>query len=176
VTVLNWVQLLALIAAALYFGLKVLQGWLIVNVSLSVTTERAALEPHRDGLAVAVTITKGPIGSVRIDDTLVRVAHTGAAPTTERLVGTRRVSLDLKQFRIDSDLSELTKNAIYRLPPGESTTWSCWMPVPSGEVCTIEVVVIGHQRPGRLPAQWRASVISLPKTPSLNSPNRENSM
>jgi len=161
-SLLDWVQLLALLAAGVYFTVRVLQGWLIVNVSLSIATERIGLRVGKDGLAIAVTITKGSVGSVRIEDTLVRVVSPNGFVGREPLTGTRRVIIDPVSYQIDPDFQERSKNVLYRFPPGESTVWSCWLEVPSEEVCTVEVVVIGHQRPSRFPAQWRASSVSLP--------------
>jgi hypothetical protein len=72
---LEWAQVFALVFAGLFFMVKLAQGWLMVNMSLSATTERYRGEDvDHDDLALSVTLTKGDNGSVFIMDTSVRVS------------------------------------------------------------------------------------------------------
>ena len=58
-TLLNWAQLAALIAAGVFFALKLGRGWLMVNVSLAGATERRSRGDGRDDLGISITVTKG---------------------------------------------------------------------------------------------------------------------
>jgi len=66
-------QLIALVAAAIFFAIKLAQGWLIVNLSLDAAVQRTTVSPTEDALAVRITVTKGAIGSLRVKEALVRV-------------------------------------------------------------------------------------------------------
>ena len=165
-TALAWAQFTALLAAALFFVVKLLQGWFMVNVSLSGKTERRIREDGYDDLFVTVTVTKGPTGSVRIHDTGVRViCDDGSkigAPKPEELKGAGRLMTTKTRVRTSPDKDWFRRTAarlappqhrldeswsiakdLYRLPPGESTMWSCHLRVPTGQTCTVEVAVVG---------------------------------
>jgi hypothetical protein len=72
VSLLEWAQLAALLLAGLYFIVKLAQGWLMVNLSLSVESERCGRrDGETDDLAISVHLTKGGNGSVRIYDALL---------------------------------------------------------------------------------------------------------
>ena len=68
-----------------------------------------------------------------------------------------------KPYKVDTKWG-LANRGPYRLPPGESSTWSCLVEVPTGESCLIEVVVVGLQWPNGSAGQWRCSLVSLPVT------------
>jgi hypothetical protein len=160
---LDWLQFAAIIAALVYFGWKLVQGWLLVNMSLSGTTERRARGDGQDDLVVAVTLTRGQTGSAAVHETAVRVSWSDdpRAPRTTHLKGTTRLETAKEQlFSLAPGWERADKP--YKLPPGEATTWSCHVEVPTGQVCDIEIVVLGVQWPNRRAGQWRASLVSLP--------------
>ena len=166
-TLLNWVQLVALAMAGLFFLVKVAQGWLMVNLSLSATTERrgVANDLEHDDLALAVTLTKGGNGSVRIQDTAVRVTSGNDVVAEAKLVGTSRLEVSSDPpYRVLTPWKpvESESQGLYRLPPGEGTVWSAHLTVPSRSVCVVQVAILGRQWPTPFPAQWRCSVVSLP--------------
>jgi hypothetical protein len=159
-TALHWAQFAALIAAALFFLFKLAQGWFTVNLSLSGSLDRRAIG-GQDDLAVAVTLTKGAWGSVRVHETAVRVSWEDGECTT-RLLGDRRLLIADRGKSIAPGWQPLHgRGSAYRLPPGEGTTWSCHLLVPTDRTCLIEVVVLGIQWPSMHPAQWRLSLVSL---------------
>jgi hypothetical protein len=165
-TPLAWSQLIALALAALYFAFKVLQGWLVVNVSLSGSVRRAKSSRNTgDLLGVEITVTKGPIGSVIVEQARVRASWDGGAQSIQlfdghRLATTRDAtgrSMLKEPWQVDA------AGGRYRLPPGESAVWSCLLAVPAGVPVVVEAVVLGRQPPSRGAAQWRCSFVSLPE-------------
>jgi hypothetical protein len=158
---LDLAQLVALVLAAAFFAVKLAQGWLIVNVSLAGTVERAPVSDTEDALAVSITVTKGSIGSLRVQEALVRVPA-ALGEQVKPLVGAQRLLLDpTSSHTVDRTWIDRGQRT-YRLPPGESTTWSVDFRVPRGTVCAVEAVVTGLQPPGTVPAQWRCSLVSVP--------------
>lgn len=163
---LNWAQFVALLAAAAYFLIKIAQGWFVVNLTLSGALDRRARGDQLDDLAVAVTLTKGSTGSLRVRNTAVRVVWEGGQTET-RLVGGERLAVreDGTSLVPGWRPQQEGSSRDYRLPPGEGTTWSCRAVVPAGRPCRVEVVVLGRQWPSRFPAQWTLSLVSLPLVP-----------
>lgn len=143
---------------------EVLQGWLMVNVSLDGSTDRRSRGDGKYDLAVYVKISKGGNGSVRIHDSPVRATWEGGKTETAHLSGPHRLARTptppftvLEPWRSDPRLGA------YRLPPGEGTTWSCLLKVPDGQPCIVEVVVLGRQWPNRRLGQWTFTSASLPE-------------
>jgi hypothetical protein len=159
-------QFAALILAGLFFAYKLLTGWLMANLSLSRNLERTTKGDGGDRVVVAITLTKGSLGSAWIHSTEVRASWpdgsvSGTHEGTSRLEiskssGVRTVNQPWQQAA--------RKRPLYRLPPNESTVWSCVIDVPAEATCLIQTIVIGVQSPNRWqPAQWRCSLISVPE-------------
>lgn len=165
---LSWMQMVALALAGLFFLVKLAQGWLMVNLTLAPTLERrrSAHHPEFDDLAVTVTLTKGGNGSVRIQDTAVRVMSGDSIVAEGELAGTSRLEIRSDgSYRLRKPWTPLLRERrnMYRLPPGEGTVWSASLTgAPAGSVCVVEIVVLGRQWPTPAPAQWRCSAVSLP--------------
>jgi hypothetical protein len=183
-TLLEWTQLFALLLAGTFFLVKLGQGWLMVNLSLSGNAKRTPKGDGFDALAVTVTLTKGSIGSVKIHDTDVLVRWSDGSKR-ESLKGTSRIATSPSHssivrlpwqssppYHIVRPWMPPAKRPLYRLPPGESTAWSCVLSVPTEAICVIEAIVIGTQWPNWYPGQWHCSLISLPAEKSLSSGDR----
>lgn len=160
-TALQVAQFVALVGAGLFFLIKLGQGWFMVNMSLSGSTDRRVGEDGTDDLAVSLTVTKGNYGSAQIHDTVVRVEWDGGSSFAE-LIGTERLSVSQRRpYKVNRSFQQSQIRHYYRLPPGEATTWSCRVQVPTGQTCIVEAVVIGRQWPNRRSAQWRCSLVSM---------------
>jgi hypothetical protein len=172
-TLLNWAQFVALVLAGLFFVVKLAQGWLMVNLTLTPETERRVRhDGEHDDLAVSVILSKGGNGSVRIQETSVRVTAEDTVVAEAKLAGTSRLATSPKPpHRVTRPWkpAESESGRLYRLPPGEGTTWSAHLTVPTESAYTVEVVILGRQWPTPFPAQWRCSVVSLP----VDAPNRD---
>jgi hypothetical protein len=164
----------ALVCAGLFFGYKFLSGYLLMNLSLSVTTCRHMRNETTDILVVALKLTKGDRGSTDLHDAKVRVSCTGGETISEVVGADRRTfqtqKLGNSDRRVIDFSSRSAKVPLIRLTPGEETTFSAHFEVPRELICTVEAAVLGS-RP-RWPAirwlfderigQWRASVVSPP--------------
>ena len=180
-TQLDWLQFAALILAGLFFIYKLLTGWLMANLSLSGNLERTTNGDRSDRVVVAITLTKGSLGSVWIHSTAVCASwpagsKSGALEGTwsGELKGAWRLEISKSSgvHTVNQPWQQARKRPHYRLPPNESTVWSCVIDdVPTGATCLIEAVVIGVQSPNRWqPGQWRCSLISVPMKGGLIRP------
>jgi len=58
--------LLAAGGALLFFGYKVIAGWLLLNLSVSLTIEREPVEGGDDHLLVKILLDKGKVDAARL--------------------------------------------------------------------------------------------------------------
>jgi hypothetical protein len=132
VTVLEWAQLVALVAAAGFFFAKAAAGYFLVNMAIDASATRQSLNDTQDAIAVTIRLTKGGNGSLRIHDTLVTVSWPSGEIATvlsgvsrlelQQIKGRGSTSLD-RRVRTRADLST-------GLPPGDATAFSASVPVP----------------------------------------------
>ena len=163
-TVLEWAQLVALVAAAGFFFAKAAAGSFLVNMSVDASVTRQRLPDEQDAIAIAVHLTKGGNGSLRVHDTLVTVYWPGAETTTT-LAGVSRLDLRRvkgRRFEIRQPPRDNPGRPHYGLPPGDATVFSAAVQVPRDVICTIDAVVIGRKWLNRWPGQWRTTIVSLP--------------
>ena len=166
-TVLQWAQLVALVAAAGFFFAKAAAGYFLVNMSIDASATRQRLSDGQDAIAVTVRLAKGGNGGLRIHDTLVTVSWPSGEITTV-LKGVSRPELQRKKaarFHILTPPRENPGRAQYGLPPGDATAFSTSVQVPWDAICTIDAVVIGRKWLNRWPGQWRTTIVSLPASP-----------
>ena len=163
-TVLQWAQLVALVAAAGFFFAKAAAGYFLVNMSIDASATRQSLSNGQDAIGIAVRLTKGGNGGLRIHETLVTVSWPGGEITTA-LNGVARLELQRMKgarFHILRPPRQNSGKPQYGLPPGDATAFSVSVQVPDGAVCTIDAVVIGRKWLNRWPGQWRTTIVSLP--------------
>ena len=126
---------------------------LLSNVAISISCSRQCSNDNQDHLAVTVNLSKGDKGSINLHDGQVRVRY-GSNDKTEPLIGidrrshTRRPLEKFTERKINWD-KRSKELPFLRLTTGESTQFSCYFQVPHGEVCTIEVVILGMKQSGR---------------------------
>src|SRR5262245_38293911 len=166
-TLLDWFQLAAIFAAGLFFAVKLWLGWFYVNMSLSGETHRLPRDDDEDDLAITITMTKGGTGSVSLDMAVVRVTWPGGESEITDLQDVERLRITEKSGPVKGvrlyDFDESWRGEKpYNLPPADSSIWSCHVVVPTKQVCTIRVLIIGKSRFNLRSVQWRASLISLP--------------
>ena len=163
-TVLQWAQLVALVAAAVFFFAKAAAGYFLVNMSIDASATRHSVSDREDAIAMTVRLSKGGNGGLRIHDTLVTVSWPGGEITTE-LNGVSRLELQRMKgarFQIRRPPRENPGRPQYGLPPGDATAFSASVQVPRDAICTIDAVVIGRKWLNRWPGQWRTTIVSLP--------------
>jgi hypothetical protein len=163
----NITQILAVLAAGVFFTTQFLSGWTSTNMHVGLKTERVAVTggpQEADTLAVRVDLEKGEYGSIKLHDVAVRAVDpdTGvviAGPKT--LVGIERVETDTNG-RVDWNRRAEKE---YRIASNENLHFGGVLRVPRGRACVVEAAVIGYPDlwlPRRGYSQWRASVVSLP--------------
>lgn len=164
----NWTEAFAWACAGGFFVYKAISGYLISNLTLSISCRRKRSKPASgasDYLVVSANVKKGERGAVSLHDLSAHVSPTvpGEADS-KQLAGIRRLtSRETAGGIFQIGKGQATKVPLLNLPPGEETTFSQYFRVPAGELCTVEVTVLGGwQWHGRTRYQWRASTISLP--------------
>ena len=163
-TVLQWAQLVALVAAAVFFFAKAAAGYFLVNMSIDASATRHSVSDREDAIAMTVRLAKGGNGGLRIHDTLVTVSWPGGEITTG-LNGVSRLELQRMKgarFQIRRPPRDNPGRPQYGLPPGDATAFSASVRVPRDAICTIDAVVIGRKWLNRWPGQWRTTIVSLP--------------
>jgi len=180
-------EILALLAAALYFFYRLISGYFKINLSLSVIPSRQrSPENGKDYLVVLVKLKKGDRGSLTIHDARVNITCEDGEQIGEKkekepieLIGAVRSSYNETTFIVrKKEEGKWVDKAVKRkvitferrsadapfinLTPGERTIFSCTSKVLSDKVCQIEVAVLGYKRLSWVMGQWKASVVSLP--------------
>ena len=158
----NYAQVAAWLVGALYFVVKLVQGYLVVDMSVTVVpTRQASSSVDTDYLVASVTLNKGERASFRLHDAKIVV---GQGETRQES------KLDFQRFSFRRDKKLLSINfekpsarvPTLNLAPGESANVATWFTVSSAEPCLVEVVVIGTGFSSLVVGQWRASAVSLP--------------
>jgi hypothetical protein len=159
-------ETIALACGGIYFGYKTFTGYFRVNLSLSVKCSREKHSGTEDWLVVSVTLDKGPNGSLTLHDVQARVSYAGSEqvvtfPGIERSsyedTGTPSLRKVISWGRVSTSSPHL------KIVPGEKTELTTYCKVPGGEVCLVEVAVLGQQTNKKPFGQWKASCVSLPK-------------
>ena len=165
--------LLAAGAALLYFGYKVVAGWLLLNLTISIKHERQSALNEDDHLVVDLALAKGKVDSARLLDTEMRLTaleRDDIEPLTRVLSSTGRLKFPTGE-RVKWDEPDIG-NPTLTLSTEETINLSEHFRIKPGVVYRIEVVVKGDRFRDRcLPSlsQWRAAAISLPKEPKSES-------
>ena len=165
-TVKLWAEAAAFTGAAGFFLYKAVSGYLISNLTLSLTCKRQrSHQQETDFLAIMATIKKGDRGAVSLHDARATVSYgTPVQELSKEFAGTSRVSFTDKRYgirRISHEPSK--KTALLNLPPGEETQFSTYFEVPADVPCTVVVTLLGGwSARWRTAYQWRASQVLLP--------------
>jgi hypothetical protein len=164
----------AYVAGFLFFVYKALTGYLIVNVSVSGTTDRARATEKEDNLTISATLKKGKNGSVDLHDARARVSYETTEGTRAKevsFIGIERLSFN--SGSAERKLINFTKpsvsNSFLRLAPEEEATFSGVTRVPCSATCVIEVAFIGKRSWSWKVGQWRTSLVSLPGQESASA-------
>ena len=158
----NYAQVAAWVAGGSYFGLKFIQGYSVIDLSLKVTSTRQhSEEPEMDYLAASVELKRGDRGSFRMHEAVL-IVRQGA--------GEQKINLPIQRFsfRKANGLIRLNFDRVssrvptLNLAPGETASVSAWVNVNRNLPCIVEAFVIGTGFASLTVGQWRASAVSLP--------------
>jgi len=180
----DYLQALALLAAGLFFVYKLYTGWLIINLSVGISTTRHPLDKtkNKELLIVSLSLDKGTNDTLWLTkiEYKVELLGTGGAPAPpfEPLplpiwsAGSGEEVMPEPHQRYQAQEAGLADWSVspdrgITLAPGEKYAYAKAFVVPSGWVCQVEVVVLG-KRPlfgERGLGQWRAVAIAPPLVP-----------
>ena len=177
-------EMAALVAALLFFIYKVIAGYLITGMALTISCKRAHGSPGHDHLAVVATLKKGKTGTLRLHDARARIISFGTAPhipprtQIKEMIGVERLAFVKDKpkwpwiktiwswnIRRKIDWAVSKSNQFLNLAPGDQAQFACVCDVPSSEPATVEVVVLAWRWFSVKKSQWRSSTISLPIPP-----------
>jgi hypothetical protein len=157
------VETLAFFLAGLYFLYQIGTSITIVNLDLSIATERQALDKEHDYLKVTLGVKKGNINSLYLHEIMGRVRVNNQK---------REIVLDFDEYfklgyiahEMKFDNWKVNKdNPRYQLGTEEATQFAAYTVVPARKVCRIDIAVLGGSETlqyGR--SQWRISAVVLP--------------
>jgi hypothetical protein len=160
-------KVFALVSAGLFFSWKLIAGWLIINLSLAVSTQRQYLDEQHDVLAITLTLDKGPTDTLRLSSVSVRVAPDPPAPSSTAQTVTFS---EVRELQVDSDGNVIwpepetprSKKKVITLSPGERTQFARSILVSRDVPYLVEASVTGWRHFWWRYFQWRASAVSLP--------------
>jgi len=165
-------EIIALVAAAVFFVYKLVDGWGLVNLSIELKADRK-VGAESDAIAVVLKLDKGDRGSIELQTVELKCKAGDNPPDIVRILLhyplKLRTSTGLRdeETRVDWDAIDNDRPPIH-LPPGESTQYSHIFRVPGGTPCSVEAIVVGKRPVSTRRGQWRASVavLSLTVTPN----------
>jgi hypothetical protein len=158
----NYAQVAAWFGAACFFVVKLFQGYLVTDLSVSVRIQRqASTAPGTDYLAVSVDLAQGKRGSFTLHDARVIVTQGGSK---------QEAKLEIERFsfrQVGNTLSlnldkKSSKKRTLNVVADELATFSTFVNVRANEPCKVEAAIIGTGFSSLAVGQWRSSVISLP--------------
>jgi hypothetical protein len=166
------IEFLAFLGAALFFGFKILSGFFVYNLSVTLRCKREPVNtPGYDLLIITASLKKGDMSALTLHDIQARVSY-GKKHIEVAFEGILRTS-----YRTDSVSAgrrklvcwdKLAQSApLVNLVPNEETSFSSYTRVPATETCLVELVVLGKRAyVGWKVGQWRATEI-VPPTAAL---------
>jgi hypothetical protein len=158
--------LLAALSALLYFSYKLVAGWLLLNLTVDMKTERISVEGEDDHLVVTVSLQKGKVDAMRLiaaELQLTPIDALGASPQQRPLGAIKRLKFPLGG-RVQWD-EEDEANLLLTLSTEETMTLAEHFRVKPIVIYRVDIVIQGDRFRDRVVpslAQWRSSHIVLP--------------
>ena len=154
--------IIAAVSASIFFIWQIVAGWLVVNVEVSIVTERQAINDREDWLAFKVIFKKGRTDTLQIKDIKARIKTEDGATIKGGLFLFDEIhKLNAPNNIIDwAKFNEDGKNI--SLSPEESFHIGRFAKVPSGIPLIVEMALHGTRTMWGRGFQWRASVACLP--------------
>jgi len=168
----NVLTIIAAFSAAVFFIWQIVAGWLVVNVEVSIVTERQTKSNEEDWLAFKLVFKKGKTDTLQIKDIKARVITQDGSVVPGGLFSFDEIhKLSATNNIVDwSKLNEDARNI--SLSPEESFHLGRFLKVPVDEPLIIEMVLHGTRTMWGRGFQWRASAVSLPVKKELAQTNR----
>lgn len=163
-------QILAFLAAAGFFGYRVLSGFFVTNVSLRVECVRTRKNANIDFLAVRVTVEKGDQGVLHVHDARVHVTPASGAEQERSLLVVERAvhrrdplsAVIGAERNLPATSGTMPDGEVLQLNPGEKTELSTFFEIARDTPCSVEALLFGRKPSHRAMGRWRASATALP--------------
>jgi hypothetical protein len=154
--------IIAALSASVFFIWQIVAGWLVVNVEVSILTERQTKSDTEDWLAFKLVFKKGKTDTLQIKDIKARVRTQNGDTVKDGLFSFDEIhKLDAPGNTIDwNKLNRDGRNI--SLSPDESFHLGRFVIVPACDPLIIEMVLHGTRTMWGRGFQWRTSVVSLP--------------
>lgn len=154
--------IIAALSASVFFIWQIIAGWLVVNVEISIETERKAKNDTQDWLAFKLVFKKGKTDTLQIADIKARVK----LPDGEVLQDGYFTFEEIHKLSAPENIIDWsqrnTDGKNISLSPDESFHLGRFLSVPVGSPVAVEMVLHGYRTLWGRGFQWRASVVSLP--------------
>jgi len=154
--------IIAAFSASVFFIWQIVAGWLVVNVEISILTERQTINDTEDWLAFKLILKKGKTDTLQIKDIKARVTKKdgeiiqGGLFTFDEIHKLSAVDNKINWDKLNEDGRNIS------LSPDESFHLGRFLKVPVGEPLIVEMALHGTRTMWGRGFQWRASVVSLP--------------
>ncbi|BBM86598.1 hypothetical protein [Candidatus Uabimicrobium amorphum] len=167
--ILSILQIAALIAAFLFFLLKVVSGYLLIDMSVEVTPKRVKCDDKEDYLVIGLKLEKHQNCSVNIHDIAANITDSDGKKITTEKFKFEKVGCDsIRRFfglgKIEWEKEN--KSGYITLAPREVTHLVCNIKekIKSDEIYKVEVAVLGKGWFRPAISRWYCSVASLPNS------------
>lgn len=159
----DWESLLtvlALVSGALFFGWKIIAGWLIANLDVAIEVQRQAKNEKEDWLAVKILLKKGNMDSMWLKQIVIKIYDPDDKKKIDRYY--------IKEFERLENIEEIEntkqnkKQRHFAISPGETFQFGKIITVDLEKPFIIEVALTGKRPFWKGFAQWRSTTASLP--------------
>lgn len=158
-------KVFALVAAGLFFCVKLVSGYAKVNLSTRLKLERQRGENGKDVLMVRVELVKGDRATLMLHDVSGRVSS-GDGSLELVFPGLERKSFKMRDTgrRSVAWKRSSRKTPYLQLVAGDSMEVATAVDVPRDAICEVEVRVLGCRKRRKKTGQWLATGVSVPAT------------
>lgn len=153
--------ILAIIAAAGFFGWKIFAGWLIINLEIDIQLERQPKDSTEDWLSILLLLKKGPTDGLWLKDIVVRIYDNKKHLLQEIKDIQEYNSVAITKNKLDWNKAPKNKTK-YTIAPNEVFRFGIIREIKADSPIIVEGAVYGKRPFWRKGFQWRASVASLP--------------
>jgi hypothetical protein len=144
---------------------KLFSGFHLMNLSVTLESERVRQAQGSDYLAFSVKLSKGDRGTLILQEVYARISYDGEEFSATPVYSTER--LNTGKLRQGTWEQSLRRPYLY-LTPGEEITLGGWAQISEGRPCILEVVVAGKTPIYWRSGQWRSAKVCLPIIESVS--------
>jgi hypothetical protein len=138
-------QIVGALAVGMFFGYRLLTGWMSANMDVTIESSRVHLTAEEDWIAVTVKLSRGEYGTLELGDSQARITRLDVSepPAIVGLTGTQRLGTSEGKLAWQAtDKAHPNLN----LHANEKSQFSAALKVPRNAVCLIEVALLTHRK------------------------------